>query len=47
MGVIVPEDDFLGDLKQTILIGLSLLILALALAFGMGDWFSRYLARSL
>ncbi|HAL46795.1 MAG TPA: hypothetical protein DCP37_03500 [Dehalococcoidia bacterium] len=47
VGVIVPEDDFLGELKRTIVIGFALLLGALIVAGISGDWFSRYLARSL
>jgi len=45
--VIVPEDDFLGELKRTILIGFALLFGALIVAGISGELFSRYLARSL
>jgi len=47
VGVIAPEDDFLGELKRTILIGFAVLIGALILAGILADRFSRYLAQSL
>lgn len=42
VGVVVPEDDFLGDLKRTMWLAAAALVALLAGALAVGEWFSGH-----